>query len=119
MRPISTRRRFPASSGGPQGSWVRQFTFCRFENRYIRDISISLVTKDFFQKQNVLEYFLCRCFLVTPSHRNLLIDQKQMRSSVTDERRGGNFRSIIQQPPLTIPLSFEQTICPPLKSLLF
>jgi hypothetical protein len=49
---------------------VRQIkAFCQFENRYIRDVRISLVTEDFFQKQNVLEYSLCICFLVTPSHK--------------------------------------------------
>jgi hypothetical protein len=65
---------------------VRQFkAFCQFENRYIRDVRIRLVAEDFLEKQDVLEYFSCRCFLVTPTHRDLLI-QKKGAPSFTDER---------------------------------
>jgi hypothetical protein len=56
---------------------VGQFkAFCQFENRYVRDVRIRLVAEDFLEKQNVLEYFSCSCFLVTPNHRDLRIDQK-------------------------------------------
>lgn len=81
--------RLLASSGGAQGSWVRQLkALCQFENRHIRNVGINLIPEDFRQKENVLEYFPCRRFLVTPSHKNLLINQpkKQRRSIVTDER---------------------------------
>src|SRR6266436_949375 len=72
------RPRLLASSGSAQSSWLRQFkAFCQFENRYIRDIGIGFVAKNFFQKENVLEYSPCRCFLVTPSHKNILINQKK------------------------------------------
>jgi hypothetical protein len=99
---------------------VRQVkAFCQFENRYIRNISISLVTEDFFQKENVLEYSLCRCFLVTPSHRNLLIHPRQIRFAVTEEGRAEIIGTSFNNPPLACPLSFEQTICPLLKNLLF
>jgi hypothetical protein len=75
------RPRLPASSGSAQDPWVRQFkTFCQFEHRYVRDIRISLVTKNFFQKEDILEYFSGHCFFVTPSHKDLLMNQKQKRS---------------------------------------
>jgi hypothetical protein len=70
-----------APSGDAQGPWVRQFkTFRQFENGYVRDIRISLVTKNFFQKEDILEYSSGHCFFVTPSHKDLLIHQKQRRS---------------------------------------
>jgi hypothetical protein len=57
---------------------VRQFkTFCQFENRYIRDVRIRLVAEDFLEKQDVLEYSSCSCFLVTPTHKDLLIRKKK------------------------------------------
>jgi hypothetical protein len=97
------RPRFLASSGGAQGSWVRQFkAFCQFENRYIRDIGIIVVPQDFFQKQDVLEYSPCHRFLVTPSHKNLLINQKtEMRAARWPMKNVlESSRYIIQQPPL-------------------
>jgi hypothetical protein len=71
-------------SGGAQESRVRQFeAFRQFENRHIRDVRIRLVAEDFLEKQDVLEYFSRSCFLVTPTHGNLLIDALQR---FTDER---------------------------------
>jgi hypothetical protein len=46
-------------------------------------IRISLVTEDFVQKQNRLEYSLCICFLVTPSRRKTSLSRKK-----TDVRCG-------------------------------
>jgi hypothetical protein len=75
---LPKRPRLLPSSGGAQESWVEQFeAFRQFENRYIWDVRITLVAEDFLEKQNVLEYFSCGCFLVTPTHRDLLIHQKK------------------------------------------
>jgi len=52
----------------------------------VSPIRISLVTEDFVQKQNVLEYSLCICFLVTPSHKKPPDHaKKQMCAAVTAE----------------------------------
>jgi hypothetical protein len=75
------------SSGSAQESWVKQFkAFCQFENRYVRDIRIRLLAEDFLEKQNVLEYSSCSCFLVTPTHKDLLIRKKKALHRFTDER---------------------------------
>jgi hypothetical protein len=66
---------------------VRQFkTFCQFEHRYVWDVRISLVTKNFFQKEDILEYSSGHCFFVTPSHKDLLINQKKALHRLNDER---------------------------------
>jgi hypothetical protein len=69
---------FLPSSGSAQESRVRQFkAFGQFENRYVRDVRISFVMENLFQKKYVLEYSSGHCFFVTPNHKHLRIAQKK------------------------------------------
>jgi hypothetical protein len=67
---------------------VRQFkAFGQFENRHVRNIRISLVTKNLFQEKYVLEYSSGDCFFVTPNHEHTSVSTKNKGAPPRDGER--------------------------------